>query len=236
MIECAMYLDLSDPDKYYPGIFLSEATTRFSGAISLEMGYEGGCYIPFSSKLSKHLSPVGEEIIVEKIEKVDNLPYRLLAIKKSNCWFFVDLNKVNALTRQLILDRSESGELLEEKAISQGFRPDFSTIQPKRRIWEVKTLLDESEEVLYPRVLSRRSQKQFQKMLELLTEGWEITLVFVLLNPKIVAVRINQKQKAYYELFCQLVEAGMKIESFIMENSELGFSVKENPSKLEIFL
>ncbi len=200
---------------YQEATFIKEEITRFVGRILLNNNEER-CYIPFSSKLSKHIPVENRTILVKECETKSGLKYELFAIKVDHNWHLIDLRKINKLVHsELILNNSE---VIAETTMQKGYRADFSD---QANVWEVKALLSQSNTIEYPAMKLDRANKQLESLLKLQADHWNIKLLFVLLNPNIETLTINKKHKIFHEHFEKLTQQGMEVLFFklFLENT-----------------
>lgn len=206
------------------GKFKREANRRFIAFIDIN-GKEEACYMATSSKFKKLYDLKDKEVLLEKnIGKNTKTKYVVQALKDNKEYIWLNLKALNDLYYKKVL--LENDFIIREKQISNKLRIDFFNSKTKELI-EVKGILSENEETLFPTFKTERFLRQLKEI-----NNWKYSkkLIIILMNPNIKRIKLNEKYEEIYYQLKRGLENGLKIEIFRIVYDE-EFSLKKVPYK-----
>lgn len=194
------------------GKFVREKENRFLCLVDISNKQEE-CYVSNSSKLKNYIN-LNKKTVLLVPNKGKRLctKYTLQAAKVNNVWMLLNLNYVNDLMQEFLLKKYGKDTLYREHYIKD-YKTDFY-VSKKKLIIEARGILANKNEAVYPLVSCERTQRQLKEMLVLLKQGYKVEYCFIIMNPHINNIRLNDKEKGAKLVFKKCIAAGMKIKYF----------------------
>ena len=194
------------------GKFVREKENRFLCLVDISNKQEE-CYVSSSSKLKNYINLNKKTVLlVPNKGKQLRTKYTLQAAKVNNVWMLLNLNYVNDLMQEFLLKKYGKDTLYREHYIKD-YKTDFY-VSKKKLIIEAKGILANKNEAVYPLVSCGRTQRQLEEMLVLLKQGYKVEYCFIIMNPHINNIRLNDKEKDAKLVFKKCIAVGMKIKYF----------------------
>lgn len=191
------------------GTFIEECKNRFLCRVEVDSTIEE-CYVSSSSKLSNYISLKGKKVmLVENRGKNLRTKYTLHAVYLNRKWVLLNLNIINELLYETY--RPAKQKTIKREVFVDDYKSDFYD-DSEKQIVEAKGVLSESVAVSYPMVSCGRCLRQLVSFENLLKKGYKVRYVFVLMNPSIRRIIMNQKEKQVTDKFFKCIDAGMEIE------------------------
>lgn len=198
------------------GIFVEEIRNRFLCSVRVEdQIYE--CYVPSSTRLSNFFDLKGVPVLLVKNEgRNTRTQYKLHAVLINDEWILVNLNLLNALFEEYYFQHNGGTEIFREKLIDNKYKADLYAVENEDEIiYEIKGVLSQENEPLFPAVIGERAEKQLSFFSRtLLKKKIKINYVIVLLSSSIAAVKLNRKEQKYLRLFRTCINRGMQVSFF----------------------
>ena len=194
------------------GKFVREKENRFLCLVDISNKQEE-CYVSSSSKLKNYINLNKKTVLlVPNKGRQLRTRYTLQAAKVDNVWTLLNLNYVNDLMLEFLLKKYDKNTLFREYYIKD-YKTDFY-IPKQKLIIEAKGILANKNEAVYPLVSCGRTQRQLKEILGFLKQGYKVEYCFIIMNPHIRDIRLNDKEKAAKLIFKKCIAAGMKIKYF----------------------
>lgn len=196
------------------GIYIQEGIHRFMCEIHID-GKVEKCYVPSSCKLEKLISLTGETVLVTPVKKKNSeLRYSLYAVKKRRSWILLNLSEANAVVGESLHKKcfrflGSHKNMVYEKKI-ENYKSDIF-LPEENLVVEIKTVLTEDEQGVFPGVTLARAKKQLEAIVELLDKGYKACLLLIALNPKTKRITISKELKASTQL---AIDKGMICKGF----------------------
>ena len=179
---------------YIKGIFINELPNRFRAEILID-GKREICYVGSSCKLNNLINIRNHEVILQNIEKKNsNLAYSLIAAKFDNKYIILNSLYANKAYENYLKTQncnSDSNIILKEYTES-GYKSDFYLTNTKTII-EIKSIITEKKEELFPQINSQRFKRQINNIPRLIEEGYNFRLVIISLNPGLRKVILKEE-------------------------------------------
>ena len=102
--------------------------------------------------------------------------------------------------------------LVQKEHSVEGYKADLY-LPDTRTIVEIKSVLSNKDEALFPTVYSERTQNQLKSIQKMLDKGYKVVFVIVSLNPYIKKLTIDKSTEFYSEL-TRCIEKGMEIRAY----------------------
>lgn len=211
--------------KYKKGVFLSEKKGRFLCEVLID-GKKEECYVSSSSRLSNYLLLDGNIVwLTENKGKRTKYTLEAADLKKNIC--YLNFNNCNALYEQYLIGKGiNKMDIHREYTFQNGLKVDIYT--PDNCCYEIKGLLSNSENIVFPDNSSDRLVRQTEKYIELLKWGYRVKFIFFVMSPSIVNIKWNPKKSKLKRKFYEAIELGMIIETFSVAYDQDKFILKEN--------
>ena len=202
------------------GIFKSEIKNRFR-SIVLVGNKEEICYVESSSRLDNYLTLRNRVVLLDAC-KGKKLKYKVLAIRNKNDYI---------LLCPMMANKIIASELNRRFFSFLGRRSDFKCefllkdykcdifIPNSKTIIEIKSVLTEKNNAIFPAVSSERSIKQLDLLDKLQDEGYSVVYIFLSLNPYTNKVFLDPNCLFYSKLHKNM-EKGMKVVAFSITCNE----------------
>ena len=205
------------------GTFLEEKSGRFLCLVEI-LGEVCECYVPCSSKLTKHLNLRNKPILLTP-NKDSRLrtKYSLFAVKEQKNLIFLNLNLLNRIVEEGIRNKQSFPDCVLESYVERticGYKADvgfFNNMTKEKRIVEVKGIISTEDEAFHPTVHSERSIKQLAKLKQILLEGHIVHYIFIALSPTISVISIDPKHSEYCNLLSDCIGLGMLIGGYSLK-------------------
>lgn len=224
-------MQIVSENKLLNGIFKCELKNRFLCIVEIN-GYDTICYIPSSSKLGNYIDLNNKQVLLKPIANPNaRTKYAVYAIKHKRNYIVLNTSLPNELVFNNISKRRFSflgyrKQIQKEKSIDD-YKCDLY-IKDTNTIIEVKSIICTDSEAIFPSVYSERAINQLKKILELLDSNYNVTYIFVSLNPYLKKISINQEDHDYYNLFKTCVAKGMKVYAFTTQtNKDFNIELRE---------
>jgi len=193
------------------GIFREEVKNRFRCVVSVD-GTDKLCYISSSCRLSNFIELKNRTVLLQpNTSAVSKTKYSVFAIKGERDYILLNLATANAVIEDQLYRRYFSflgkRKRRQREVTVEGYKTDIY-INDTDTIIEVKTILSENTEAIFPTVYSERALKQLSIINELLSKGKKICYLFVSMNPHTKKIRLNAETQFYNE-FSKCVAKGL---------------------------
>ena len=199
------------------GIFKEELKNRFLCRVEVD-GEDTLCYIPASCRLSNFIDLTGREVLVSPVLSSDaRTKYSVYALLGNNGFILLNMTKANEVVANSISSRRFSylgkrTHLRKEYKVG-GYKSDLF-IEDTETVVEIKSILSFAEDKVaqFPSVYSQRAIDQLVKLSCLLDAGYNVSYIFVSLNPRIKWLAINEEIAEYRDAFRCCIKKGMKVK------------------------
>ena len=210
---------------YISGVFVKELKNRFLCEVKID-GKVEECYVPSSCHLSNFLQLNGKRVVLIPTQgKNPRTKYALYAAPYRRNYIILNTSLSNVAIEKGIHNRRFSylgkrSNVQKEHSV-EGYKADLYIPQTKT-IVEIKSVLSENDEAVFPTVFSERTQNQLKSIQEMLEKGYKVVFIIVSLNPYIKKLTIDKSTEFYSEL-TRCIEKGMEIRAYTshLENYEI---------------
>lgn len=210
---------------YISGVFVKELKNRFLCEVKID-GKVEECYVPSSCHLSNFLQLKGKRVVLIPTQgKNPRTKYALYAAPYRRNYINLNTSLSNVAIEKGIHNRRFSylgkrSNVQKEHSV-EGYMANLYIPQTKT-IVEIKSVLSENDEAVFPTVFSERTQNQLKSIQEMLEKGYKVVFIIVSLNPYIKKLTIDKSTEFYSEL-TQCIEKGMEIRAYTshLENYEI---------------
>ena len=198
------------------GTYLYEDKHRFMCEILID-GIVEKCYVPSSCKLEKLISLTGETVLVTPVKnKNSELRYSLYAVKKGRSWILLNLSEANTVVGKSLNKKcfgflGSKRKIVYEKKI-ENYKSDIFLPEEKLMV-EIKTVLTEEEQGVFPGVKSERAKKQLDAIINLLDRDYKACLLLIALNPKTKRIVSSEELKDSIQI---AIDKGMICKGFVI--------------------
>ena len=154
--------------------------------------------------------------MVKNEGKKTRTEYKLHAVFVNDEWVLVNLNLINTLFEEYFRITNSEINLQREKMIDNKYKADlYAVSNDEESIYEIKGVLSQDVEPLFPAVIGERAIKQLNFFSRtLLKKRININYVIIFLSSSIEAVRLNRKEQQYLRLFRRCVKRGMQVSFY----------------------
>lgn len=209
-------------DRLTHGIFCDEVKNRFRCIVSVD-GENQLCYVASSCRLSNFLNLKNREVILLPASKnATATAYTLLGAKTERGYTLLNLGMANEIIREQLYRRYFSflgkRKIIEREKLVHGYKADLF-IPDTNTIIEIKTVLEEKKDALFPTVFSERALRQFTKIKQMLVAGYRVCYIFVALSSKTKVIHIK-KDTEFSHCFKECVALGMQYRACGIRLSE----------------
>src|SRR5574344_910355 len=193
------------------GIFKKELPIRFLAKVKVNGKIEE-CHMSSSSHLLPMINLIDKQVLLKE-NKGNNLrtKYTVQALWEENK-ILLNLNYVNNIFRDY-LEKSNNKLVIKREHKINNYKTDFY-IPEQNKIIETKAILSQNDNVTVPFLSGERCIRQLKSISLLLKQGYDVEYCFILLNPKIKKIIIDQNNKSYFDNFNICVDNGMKISYY----------------------
>ena len=198
------------------GRFVRELKNRFLCEVKIDDKVEE-CYVPSSCHLSNFLQLKGKRVVLIPTQgKNPRTKYALYAAPYRRNYIILNTSLSNVAIEKGIHNRRFSylgkrSNVQKEHSV-EGYKADLYIPQTKT-IVEIKSVLSENDEAVFPTVFSERTQNQLKSIQEMLDKGYKVVFIIVSLNPYIKKLTIDISTEFYSEL-TRCIEKGMEIRAY----------------------
>ena len=201
---------------YISGVFVRELTNRFLCEVKIDVKVEE-CYVPSSCHLSNFLQLKGKRVLLVPTQgKNPRTRYALYATPYRRNYIVLNTSLSNVAIEKGIYNRRFSylgkRALVQKEHSVEGYKADLY-LPDTRTIVEIKSVLSNKDEALFPTVYSERTQNQLKSIQKMLDKGYKVVFVIVSLNPYIKKLTIDKSTEFYSEL-TRCIEKGMEIRAY----------------------
>ena len=143
--------------------------------------------------------------------------YSVYALSGNNGFILLNMTKANEVVANSISSRRFSylgkrTHLRKEYTVG-GYKSDLF-IEDTETVVEIKSILSFAKDKVarFPSVYSQRAIEQLRKLSCLLDAGYNVSYIFVSLNPNIKRLTINTEIAEYRDIFHCCIKKGMKVK------------------------
>ena len=214
---------------YISGIFVKELKNRFLCEVKID-GKVEECYVSSSCHLSNFLQLKGKKVVLIPTQgKNPRTKYALYAAPYRRNYIILNTSLSNVAIEKGIHNRRFSylgkrSNVQKEHSI-EGYKADLYIPQTKT-IVEIKSVLSENDEAVFPTVFSERTQNQLKSIQEMLEKGYKVVFIIVSLNPYIKKLTIDISTEFYSEL-TRCIEKGMEIRAYTSHLKDYEIEIKK---------
>ena len=214
---------------YISGVFVKELKNRFLCEVKID-GKVEECYVPSSCHLSNFLQLKGKKVVLIPTQgKNPRTKYALYAAPYRRNYIILNTSLSNVAIEKEIHNRRFSylgkrSNVQKEHSV-EGYKADLYIPQTKT-IVEIKSVLSENDEAVFPTVFSERTQNQLKSIQEMLDKGYKVVFIIVSLNPYIKKLTIDISTEFYLEL-TRCIEKGMEIRAYTSHLKDYEIEIKK---------
>ena len=214
---------------YISGVFVKELKNRFLCEVKIDVKVEE-CYVPSSCHLSNFLQLKGKRVVLIPTQgKNPRTKYALYAAPYRRNYIILNTSLSNVAIEKGIHNRRFSylgkrSNVQKEHSV-EGYKADLYIPQTKT-IVEIKSVLSENDEAVFPTVFSERTQNQLKSIQEMLDKGYKVVFIIVSLNPYIKKLTIDISTEFYLEL-TRCIEKGMEIRAYTSHLKDYEIEIKK---------
>ena len=214
---------------YISGVFVKEFKNRFLCEVKID-GKVEECYVPSSCHLSNFLQLKGKRVVLIPTQgKNPRTKYALYAAPYRRNYIILNTSLSNVAIEKGIHNRRFSylgkrSNVQKEHSV-EGYKADLYIPQTKT-IVEIKSVLSENDEAVFPTVFSERTQNQLKSIQEMLDKGYKVVFIIVSLNPYIKKLTIDISTEFYLEL-TRCIEKGMEIRAYTSHLKDYEIEIKK---------
>ena len=214
---------------YISGVFVKELKNRFLCEVKID-GKVEECYVPSSCHLSNFLQLKGKRVVLIPTQgKNPRTKYALYAAPYRRNYIILNTSLSNVAIEKGIHNRRFSylgkrSNVQKEHSV-EGYKADLYIPQTKT-IVEIKSVLSEKDEAVFPTVFSERTQNQLKSIQEMLEKGYKVVFIIVSLNPYIKKLTIDKSTEFYSEL-TRCIEKGMEIRAYTSHLKDYEIEIKK---------
>ena len=214
---------------YISGVFVKELKNRFLCEVKID-GKVEECYVPSSCHLSNFLQLKGKRVVLIPTQgKNPRTKYALYAAPYRRNYIILNTSLSNVAIEKGIQNRRFSylgkRENVKTEHSIEGYKADIYIPQTKT-IVEIKSVLFENDETVFPTVFSERTQNQLKSIQEMLEKGYKVVFIIVSLNPYIKKLTIDKSTEFYSEL-TRCIEKGMEIRAYTSHLKDYEIEIKK---------
>ena len=204
---------------YIVGKFIREEKNRFLCIVEVD-GKEEECYIPSSCRLENFLKLAGKEVFLKE-NKSNNTRTHLMvyAIRFKRNFLILKSSEANELIMNTINSRRfaflDKRRIVEKERIIDGYKADLY-IPDTKTIIEIKSIITTDKEASFPTVFSERAIEQLNKIEHVITDGYRVVYIFVVLNPYVESISLSKEEhlREYKRKFSNCVKKGMNYKGY----------------------
>ena len=214
---------------YISGVFVKELKNRFLCEVKIDDKVEE-CYVPSSCHLSNFLQLKGKRVVLIPTQgKNPRTKYALYAAPYRRNYIILNTSLSNVAIEKGIHNRRFSylgkrSNVQKEHSVER-YKVDLYIPQTKT-IVEIKSVLSENDEAVFPTVFSERTLNQLKSIQEMLDKGYKVVFIIVSLNPYIKKLTIDISTEFYSEL-TRCIEKGMEIRAYTSHLKDYEIEIKK---------
>ena len=217
------------PKEYAYGVFVRELKNRFLCEVKID-GKVEECYVPSSCHLSNFLHLKGKRVLLVPTQgKNPRTRYALYATPCRRNYIVLNTSLSNVAIEKEIHNRRFSylgkRTFVQKEYSVEGYKADLY-IPQTNTIVEIKSVLSERDEAVFPTVFSERTQNQLKSIQEMLDKGYKIAFIIVSLNPYVKKITID-KSTAFYAELTKCLEKGMTFRAYTSQLRDYEIEIKE---------
>lgn len=208
---------------------MKELKNRFLCEVKID-GKVEECYVPSSCHLSNFLQLKGKRVVLIPTQgKNPRTKYALYAAPYRRNYIILNTSLSNVAIEKGIHNRRFSylgkrSNVQKEHSV-EGYKADLY-IPKTKTIVEIKSVLSENDEAVFPTVFSERTQNQLKSIQEMLDKGYKVVFIIVSLNPYIKKLTIDISTEFYSEL-TRCIEKGMEIRAYTSYLKDYEIEIKK---------
>ena len=190
--------------------FVKELRGRFLCEVILENKKEN-CYISNSSHLSNLLDLTNKLVLLKTNNgKFLKTKYTLQAVNYDDTYLLLNLNYLNNIIGNFL---EKKDLIIKREYIVHGYKTDYYILN-ENKIIEIKGVLSPNKTAMYTFKKHNRAYLQLKKIKELLKLGYKVDYNFILLNPKIESIKLEDKRIKENRLFIECIQLGMNVNFY----------------------
>lgn len=193
------------------GKFIQECKNRFICIVAIdEQRVE--CYVSSSSRLENFVKLNNKKVfLIESKAKNRRTQYTLQATMINGRKTLLNLNDINNIyLHHMLKERHLSEHKVKREVMINNYKTDF-LIEEQKRIIEVKGILSSDNRIVYPLISCGRVARQLEAIRDILKQGYLVEYAFVLMNPCINEITIDDTKLEIKKLYKECLELGMII-------------------------
>ena len=199
---------------YISGVFVRELKNRFLCEVKID-GKVEECYVPSSCHLSNFLQLEGKKVLLVPTQaRKARTKYALYASPYRRNYITLNTNLSNIAIEKEIHTRRFAylgkRTVVQKEHFIEGYKSDIY-IPETKTIIEIKSVLSNKDEVVFPTVYSERTQSQLKNMQSMLNKGYKVVFIVVSLNPYAKRITIDKNTEFYTEL-TRCLKKGCRLE------------------------
>lgn len=220
---------LNIESNYISGVFIRELKNRFLCEVEIE-GKVEECYVPSSCHLSNFLQLEGKRVLLVPTQTPKSrTKYALYATPYRRNYITLNTTLSNIAVEKGIHTRRFSylgkRTLILKEHFIEGYKSDIY-IPETKTIIEIKSVLSNKDEAVFPTVYSERTQNQLKDIQAMLNKGYKVLFVVVSLNPYIKRITIDKDTEFYIEL-TSCLEKGMQFRAYTSQLVNFEIEIKK---------
>ncbi|PKM78418.1 MAG: hypothetical protein CVU90_02665 [Firmicutes bacterium HGW-Firmicutes-15] len=216
------------------GIFFKESKNRFLCEVIIE-GRMVECYIPSSCRLDNFLELPGKEVLLSRNKSATSrTEYSVAAIRHKNSYILLNtsisnrliFNNINSSRFSFIGPRTN---VIREQKLGS-YKADILIQDDYNTIIEIKSIISQHYEAVFPSVFSQRAIDQLMQIRNLMIDGYKACYFYVSLNPFVRNIKINSDIIKYHALLNECIKQGMVLKGYNCKLNDNGLKIsKEIP-------
>lgn len=201
------------------GKFIREEKNRFLCTVEVE-GKKEECYIPSSCRLENFLKLAGKEVFLKENKSKNTRTHLMVyAIRFKRNFLLLKSSEANELILDAIHSRRfaflDKRRIVEKERVIDGYKADLY-IPDTKTIIEIKSIITTDKEAVFPTVFSERAIEQLNRIEQIITDGYRVAYIFVVLNPYVGSIRLSKEEHLgeYKSKFANCVKKGMEYRGY----------------------
>ena len=201
------------------GKFIREEKNRFLCTVEVD-GKEEECYISSSCRLENFIELTGKEVFLKENKSKNTRTHLMVyAIRFKRNYLILKPSEANELIMNAINGRRfaflNKRRIVEKERIIDGYKADLY-IPDTKTIIEIKSIITTDKEAAFPTVFSERAIEQLNKIEQIISDGYRVVYIFVVLNPYVERITLSNEEhlREYKRKFSDCVRNGMKYKGY----------------------
>ena len=219
---------ISSDITFVKGVFVRELKNRFLCEVKIN-GKVEECYVPSSCHLSNFFQLKGRRVLLIPTQgKNPRTRYALYAMPHKRNYIALNTSLSNIAVEEGIHSRRFAfigkRNIVKKEHFVEGYKADLY-IPQANTIIEVKSVLSNKDEAIFPTVYSERTQNQLKSIQNMLDNGYKVVFIIVSLNPYVKKLTIDKSTDFHAELL-KCIAKGMKIRAYTSQLRDHGIEIK----------